>query len=159
MEYPLRTLVRRACTVQSLGHLVMDPCVHFLHAVTEPGGRFPAQNLSDFGVVAAAAPDAHGRPGFVDSPNTDTGDLLDDLHQLVDGNQFGASDVYRVCHAAFEEFLRSFEAVVDVSETPGLFAVPPDLDLMPAGQLGRHDFLQMAAGAFSRPPLNAPCGP
>ena len=55
----------------------------------------------------------------------------------------------------------SLGAIVDVHKGAGLLAVSPYLDLMLAGDLCFEDFLrQMAAGAFSRPPVAyVPSGP
>ena len=70
------------------GHLVVNPAVGFFHPVPETGGRFPAKVFSNEGVVAVAAIDAPGSAKIVASLQFNACDLLDDIHQLVDGDHF-----------------------------------------------------------------------
>ena len=81
------------------------------------------------------------------------GDLLDDIDQLIDGDQFVAAEIERLDDVTLgHEHDRAPGAVVDVHEAARLFAVAPDLDLVLAGSLAAITLRQIAAGAFSRPP-------
>src|SRR5690606_24789265 len=69
-------------------------------------------------------------------PELHAGDLLDDVDELVDGDQLAAADVERLVHVAAGEAQGPLDAVVDEHEAARLLAVAPDLDLVGAGQLG-----------------------
>ena len=56
----------------------------------------------------------------------------DDVDQLVDGDQLAAAQVERLGVVALYDPLGAVDAVVDVREAAGLFAVAPDIDRMPS---------------------------
>ena len=121
-------------------HLVEDPSVGFFQSGAKGDGGFPAEFLFYQGVVAAAAADSFGGVELVGALEFNTGDVFDQVDELVDGNHFGAAEVDRLDDPAFHDGLGAVEAVVDVLEAAGLKAVAPDLDLFGAAELGGDDF-------------------
>ena len=91
----------------------------------------------------------------------DAGDLFDLGEQLVDGDQLARTQVDRRGNqvVAMRDRSMPFDAVVDVHETAGLGAVAPDGDVLLPVSMASMTLRQMAAGAFSRPPSQVPCGP
>ena len=124
-------------------HLVVDPSVGLLHAVAEPGRGFPTEHFLDERVVGVAAVHALRGLQVVGALELDAGDVLDDVDELVDGDELAAADVDGFDEIAVGEHLRALEAVVDVHERTGLVAVAPDLDVVRPGELGGDD---LAAG-------------
>jgi hypothetical protein len=120
-------------------HLVVDPPVGLLHADPQLGVRLPAEHALDQCVVGVAAIDPLRRVQLVGPLQLDPGDLLHDVHQLVDGHQLAAPDVDRLHVVAVGQHLGALQAVVDVHERTGLLAVAPDLDLVLPAQLRRDD--------------------
>ncbi len=115
--------------------------------------RLPTQALLDQCVVAA--PSAHALWGgeVIAAIQLDARDLLDDVDQLVDRDQLTAAEIDRRDDVARHDRLGSEHAVVDVGEAARLLTVAPDLDLVMAREHSRATLRQMAAGAFSRPPI------
>src|SRR5688572_11860652 len=118
---------------------VVDPAVGPLHPVPQAYRRLPAQLPLDHGVVRIPAVDALGRPEVVRPLQLDAGDLLDDAHQLVHGDQLARAEVDRLQDLAARDGQRPMDAVVDVHERAGLRAVAPDLDGRLAAVLGLDD--------------------
>src|SRR5262249_40202064 len=81
-------------------HLIVNPPVGFLHAVTEPDRRRPAHLPLDLRVVAAASADAFRRTQVVAPLEFHAGDALDDVEQLIDGHELVAADVERLANRA-----------------------------------------------------------
>ncbi len=78
----------------------------------------------------------------------DAGDFLDDVDELVDGDQFVAADVDRFDDVAPEEVLGALEAIGDIHEGAGLVAVAPDFDFVFAGEFGLDDLAANGGGGF-----------
>src|SRR5512132_1236725 len=69
-------------------HLVVNPAVGFFETVAQANRRRPSELLLDQGVVAAAAADAFRRVELVTPLYAYSGDVLDDVYQLVDRHEF-----------------------------------------------------------------------
>src|SRR6266487_3050468 len=137
---------RPAGLVARAPDLVVNPTVGFFQAVPQPDAWRPAQTLFDERVVAVATVHALGRFQVIIALQLHAGDPLDEIHQLIDGDQFVAAQVERFDNLALEDGLRSFQAVVDVHEAAGLMTITPDLDLMFAGELRLDDFAANGRG-------------
>src|SRR5262249_56285271 len=87
-------------------------------------------------VVAVGPADALGGVGAVLPLELHAGDALDDVDEVVDGDELIAADVDRIAHVAGRQPQRAVQAVVDVGEAAGLLAVAPDLDRVVAGEGG-----------------------
>src|SRR5713226_1172839 len=113
--------------------LVVDPAVSLLHALAEPNGRFPAERVPHPVVVGVASVDSLWGAEVVAALEMNTGDLFDDVHELVDGHQFAGPEIDWFQDVALRDGERALHAVVDVHEGARLAAVAPDLDAVPAG--------------------------
>jgi prepilin-type N-terminal cleavage/methylation domain-containing protein/prepilin-type processing-associated H-X9-DG protein len=96
--------------------------------------------LLDLRVVAVAAVDAFWRIELVVALEFDAGDVFDDVDELVDGNEFAGPDVQRFGDVARGQLLCAVEAIIDIHEGAGLFAVAPDFDFVLSGKFGADDF-------------------
>src|SRR4030095_15180920 len=110
-------------------HLLEDPVVGVPHAVLEPYRRCPPKLLSDARVVAVAAAHALRRVELVSARQLQTGDVFNEVDQLIDGDELLAPDVERFGDSAVHQPQRALETIVDVGEAARLFAVAPDLDV------------------------------
>ena len=110
--------------------------------------------FEDQGVVAIAAVDALGGVEVVVALQLDAGDLLDDVDQLIDGDQLAGAEVDRLdgcrCQRSCCVPLRQSSMYMKVrvwwpSPQISISCLPERLAWM--------TLRQMAAGAFSRPPV------
>ena len=62
----------------------------------------------------------------------DSGDALDDIDELIDGDQLVATEIDRLAEITVHNSLSAFEAIVDVHEAPRLIPVAPNFNLVPA---------------------------
>src|SRR5690606_7530995 len=129
-----RSRRRSSAPRQSRGHLVVHPGVGGRKAVLEADRGRPAQTLANQRVVAVASPHPLRSVELVPALQLHAGDALDDLDELVDGDELIAADVERLADVAGREPERPLEAVVDVGEATRLLPVTPDLDAVVAGQ-------------------------
>jgi len=59
----------------------------------------------------------------------DPGDLFDNRDKIVNRDEFGRPNIYRLSDVAFHEPQSPFDAIGDIRETPGLPAVTPNIDV------------------------------
>src|ERR1043166_6138807 len=120
--------------------LVLDPTVGLVQSIAEPDAGGPTKIFLDKRVVAVATVHALGGLEIVMALELDPGDLLPDVHQLIDRNQFVAAEVDWFENLAPKDLLSAVQTVVDVHEAACLMTVAPDLDLVFARDLGLDDF-------------------
>src|SRR5438094_7383577 len=109
----------------AFGHLGVNPAIGLFHSCAQGDRWRPAEALLDERVVAVAAADALGRVQLVPALQAYAGDFLDDIDELVDGDQLVASEVQRLRHVARHDAPCTGEAVIDVHEAASLPAVAP----------------------------------
>src|SRR5439155_18811583 len=143
----------RASMAVLLDVSVVNPGVGLLHAVAQGRAGRPPQEPLDPRVVAVATVDPLGRAEVVFPPEPGAPDLLDKVVKAVDRYQLVAAQVQRLVDITVHDQVDTLDAVVDPHETPGLSAVPPDLDLGPAGQLRLDDFPTGRGGGLFTPTL------
>src|SRR5438093_3169458 len=120
----------RGCTRASrILHSIVDPSVSPLEPFLERYIGFPTEPLPDQSVVAVPPPNALRRTRVVAALKLDSGYVLHDPDQLVDGHELGAADIERLDHIALHEKVRPVDAIVDKREAARLLTVAPDLDL------------------------------
>src|SRR6266576_594508 len=101
-------------------HLIVDPCVCFFEAVSQADTWLPTEVFADERVITVASIDAFGSVEIVTPFQFYARDVLDDIDQLVDGNEFAAPEVDRLDDFAVHDRLGAFQAIVDVHETARL---------------------------------------
>ena len=111
-------------------HLIINPGVGFFHAIAQPRVRLPSQIFLDQRIVAVAAVDTLWRLQIIGALELNTGNVLDDIDQPVDGDNLTAAQIERFEDIAVQDGLRPFEAIINIHETAGLKAITPDLDFM-----------------------------
>ena len=109
--------------------LISDPVVGDREAFLQGDAGRPAQFSLDQGVVAVATSHALWGTEVVLAVQLDAGEPLGQIDQLVDGHQFVAAEIQGFGDVRLCDTDRALDAVVDVHEAAGLFAVAPDLDL------------------------------
>ena len=82
-------------------HFFFDPLVGLGHARAQVDFRLPAEHALDQRVVAVAAADALGSIEIVVPLDLDPGNLLHDIHQLVDGDEFAPAQVEGILITGF----------------------------------------------------------
>ena len=99
-----------------LAQFFLDPGISFLQSLAEENFRFPAQSLAQATVVAIASANAL-RPGEVVAlADFLAGSFSDQIHQLIDGDQFVGSEVEGIVVARRHHPDHAFHAIVDVHE-------------------------------------------
>src|ERR1700742_2743577 len=137
-----------ACEHVLSEHLLFNPGVGFFHAFAKLDGGLPVELFENFSVVAVAAVDAFGRAEIVGALEPDAGDLFNDVHELVDGDEFAGAEVEGLADVAFGDPPGAVGTIVDIHEGARLFAVAPDLDLIGTGVFGLDDFAADGGGSF-----------
>src|ERR1700722_10620189 len=130
------------------GHFAEDPFIGFLETVAETDRWSPSEIFLYEGIVTVTAVDALGGFQVVTALELDAGDALDDVHQLVDGNEFAAAEVDGFKNVAGQDGLSAFQTIINIHEAAGLVAVSPDFNFVFAGELGRNDFAADGGGGF-----------
>src|SRR5882724_840569 len=143
----------RASMAVLLDVSLVNPGVGLLHAVAQGRAGRPPEEPLDPRVVAVATVDPLGRAEVVFPPESGARDLFDKVVKAVDRHQLVAAQIQRLVDVAVHDQVDTLDAVVDPHETPGLAAVPPDLDLVPAGPLRLDDLPAGCGGGFFTPAL------
>src|SRR5437764_6820240 len=151
---PRAQMPQSLCDALERRDLVINPSVGLLEPVVEAGAGLPVQPLADHRVITVASPHALRGEDVVAANQADSGDLLDDVDELVDRDHLAGAKVDRLVDVAGHDLQRALDAVVDVHEAPGLPSIPPDLDLAVSG---RHRLCHLAADC--RRSLLAAAGP
>ena len=84
-------------------------------------------------------------------------DLRDGVHELCDRDVLGPAEVGRPRQRRLGQSMDALNHVIDIGVGANGLAVTPDLDGAAVAGLGT--LRQIAAGAFSLPPLQVPSGP
>src|SRR5205085_12301804 len=108
----------------------------------------PAKIFLDEGVVAVAAIDAFGSFQIVRALKLNAGDVFDQVHQTINGDQLAAAKIDRFENVAVKTCLGAFEAIIDIHEAASLMAIAPDFDFMFTGQFGLNDFTADGGGGL-----------
>src|SRR6266702_2732893 len=73
------------------------------------------------------------------------------MHQLIDSHQTILVQVERFSMVGAHESVNPGQAVVDITEGPRLFPVPPDLNVRSAGKVGQRDLATDGGRGFFAP--------
>jgi hypothetical protein len=106
--------------------LIEYPTISFLDPVLEPHRWFPIQVLTNQGVVGIPSAHAFGSVKIVPALQLYTGNAFYDVDELIDGDKFRRTKINRFDNIAVHDLQSTLYAIVDVRETPSLFAVTPD---------------------------------
>src|SRR5215467_11655710 len=119
--------------------LIVNPSVGLFQPRTQRGVRFPPEIFLNERVVAVTAVYPFGRAQVVASLELDTGKVLGQVDQLVDGNGFARAEVDRFDDLRRHDLVDPLYAVVDKHEAAGLIARTPDLDFVLSANLRFDD--------------------
>ncbi len=105
------------------GHiLVVNPGVGFFKAGAQGRIGLPIEILLDESVVAIAAVDALGSAEVVISFEFYAGDAFHDVHQLIDADRFGRTEIDGLEDLRIGDQLNAFDTIVGEHEAASLFA-------------------------------------
>src|SRR5215471_3104443 len=126
----------RSCRAlrRSRGYLIVNPAIRTLQTITQTRRWFPSKNFLNQGVVAVAAVHAFRRGRVVIPFQLQTGDVLDNIDELINRDELTAAKIQRFCIIAVHDYLRASYAIVDPLKAAGLFSIAPNLDLMFPGK-------------------------
>src|SRR5689334_2517589 len=111
-------------------HAGFDPLVGTPQSLFQRDLRFPAQHLTQPGVIAVAPPYALGSGEVVPLADPLARHAGHHVHQLVDRDQSILAEVERLAMVRAHEAPDALDAVIDVAVGPRLLPVAPDLDLV-----------------------------
>src|SRR6266567_3747225 len=145
----------RDCDGTAGHHFTFDPAICPLKAIAEANGWLPSEPVKNQRIVAVASQDTFGSVEVVDPLEPDAGDLLNDIHKPVDGDDFVRSQIQGFGDVAMHDQFCALNAILDEHEAARLLSIAPDVYLVRTRQL-RFDDLA-ADGRGSLFPSTGPC--
>ena len=121
---------RNSRGLQRLADFAPDPIVCLFKSDPEWDIRLPVKGLLNHGVVAIPAIHSLRGREIVVPFDLDAGDVLNDLNELIDRDQFAAAQIDRIDNVAAHDHLDALQAVIDVHEAASPGAITPDFDFM-----------------------------
>lgn len=94
---PVSDLADRMFAGLAVQVLLLDPGVGLCQAVSQGRVQFPAQDLSNHRIVAVAGDDALWSSELIVVVQLDAADFLDEVFQVVDGDERAGYQVHRCC--------------------------------------------------------------
>src|SRR5277367_1785285 len=125
---------------------LLDPGIGFLESLAQEDFWFPTQRAEQAAVVAVASANALRAGEVVALADFLAGSLRNQIHQLIDGDQFVGAEVEGVVVIRRHHADHAFDAIVHVHEGARLLAVTPDFDLAAVGL--ESDLAAHCGGSF-----------
>src|SRR5262249_46331414 len=108
-------------------------------------------------IVAVPASDTFGCVEVVLSLEFHLSNFLSDIDELINRDEFAATEIDRLDNFALHNSRRTLQAVIDIHETPRLEPISPDFDLVRVHALRLNDFAADSSGSFLAAAI--PCSP
>src|SRR5271168_2748485 len=133
--------------------LLIYPPISFFHSIRKLCRRGPMKDFADNVIIAVTATHSQRGVAFIDSLQTYTRDIFDNVDELVDADHFIAANVQRLDEVGLHQPLGALKAVVDIHEASGLLAIAPYFDLMIACHHRKRDFARNRSRSLLAPPV------